>query len=74
VLSIADSFYRNALARYQHRRYLVVVDPAEQAVGLRAVVRMVEGRFIQSIQNKASAEAGVEDGKYLTRFYFISYT
>lgn len=38
----------------------MIVGPAKQAADLRAVVGMIEGRFLQSVHDQAGAEAGVE--------------
>src|SRR3954469_2827765 len=52
----------NAQASHQYGWDLVIIDPANQhAPDLRAVVRMIEGGFFQSIQNETGTEASVEE-------------
>src|SRR5947209_20221828 len=52
----------DAQASHQYGWDLVIIDLANQhAPNIRAVERMIEGRFFQSIQNETGAEASVEE-------------
>src|SRR2546421_8137116 len=57
----ARIIHRNAQASYQNGRNLGIMNPTQQALGLRAVMRMIEGGFLQPIQHETGTEAGVEE-------------